>query len=103
MARSLSKEEIRQQHPLYGIQRIEVHHDTPKFRGGDNSDKNKVPLTLPEHALAHLNNAAKLTNRRDIEKEMGAFRLIIHRMTDTEVNQLTAKLPQCRPKGIIKP
>ncbi len=41
MAISLKrKEAIRQQHPLYGQQPIEVHHQQPRFLDGTDDDEN---------------------------------------------------------------
>lgn len=32
----------------------EIHHAIPKSLGGSNADWNEIPLTVKEHALAHL-------------------------------------------------
>lgn len=98
MSRSLNKEAIRQQHPLYGQERIEVSHSLPRYRGGTDDPDNLSPQTIVDHALIHLHSAGEMTNRRDIEREMGAFRLIMARMTEQELAQLSTHLPQVRQR-----
>lgn len=96
--RSLSKEEIRQQHPLYGQERIEVHHQLPRHRGGDDSNENKIPETLPEHALAHLRLAEETNDWSVAKKDYGAVRLIVGRMTEHELEEFNAQLPTTRKR-----
>ena len=86
------KEVIRKQHPLYGQERIEVHHIQPKFRGGSDDRQNLEPLLLDDHALQHLYEAENSESRDIAKVHYWATSQIIRRMNSTEKERLKGKL-----------
>lgn len=89
-----SKEEIRQEHPLYGQERIEVDHITPRYKGGDSQRTNLQPLTIVEHAEKHWTAAVQEAQYAHARKEYGAVRLIVMRMTEQELNAFNGWLAE---------
>lgn len=93
------KEAIRQQHPLYGQERIQVAHIVDRFKGGSDDDDNLVPMTVPEHILDHVQKAMQETNRVDMEKQYGGAHLLAVNATEEEIkkaNLLLAQMPRRR-------
>jgi len=97
----LRKEKIRQRHPLYGQQPIEVCHIKDKFLGGSDEDENLVPLTRPSHLADHVEKATESEDWGVAARQYGAARLIAKRMTPEEIeeaNRLLAEMPKVRNK-----
>lgn len=102
MAISLKrKEAIRQEHPLYGQQRIQVAHIQDKFLGGTDDDTNVRPLTVPEHIIDHVTKATSEENWDIARRQYGAAHLIAVNATPEEIaeaNRLLAQMPVVRKK-----
>lgn len=89
-----SKEEIRQEHPLYGQERIEVDHIVPRYKGGDSQRTNLQPLSIVQHASKHWTAAVHEAQYAHARKEYGAVRLIVMRMTEGELNAFNGWLAE---------
>lgn len=96
---SKRKELIRQQHPLYGQEVIEVTHIQDRFLNGSDEDDNLRPLTRPQHLADHVSKAERSEEWDVARRQYGAARLIAKRMTPDETeeaNQLLAQMPKPR-------
>jgi hypothetical protein len=77
--------EIRQETDLTTRRkRLENHHISAIFVGGETSTDNQFPLTLPEHAYAHFIEARRSANWDVASGHFWATRKIVERMGGVE-------------------
>jgi len=80
------KEELKKQRTdVPDKSKLEAHHITPQYQGGEDTLDNGEALTRPEHALEHFQYAQEANNRGDRNANYWAVNKIVSRMTPEEL------------------
>jgi len=79
---------LKQQRPdVQDKSKLEIHHITPLYQGGDSELDNGEALLRPFHALEHYKNAINAKNSDTASAEYWAVRKIVNRMSQSELEE----------------